>query len=310
MILINVGKPSLHHPVKSRIMTLKPLGHEELSDMEIVQRCADPHRELVGTLENVVKLSNDVVVKFGWNVSVEEACNQRRAFELLDRNIVRIPRVYRHFTQSNGDGWPDSGYLVMEYIPGKVLGEDEIPSNEQVERIAHILQYFSTILGDRPGPLEGGASRGLLWEENGKPVFKNVQQMERWLNLRLPDVDAKLSLEKYPLVLCHLDLAPRNIVWLADGSVSLLDWCSAGGLTINSDSVLPYWYLLLEYIKADWALCIGFYPRFFEVCMLKIMECSHGSYELDLIERMGKLTEDEENQMKLLQRSFYNGIKY
>jgi hypothetical protein len=44
--------------------------------------------------------------------------------------------------------------------------------------------------------------------------------------------------------------------------------------------------------------------------MLKIMECAHGSYELDLIERMAKLTEDEENQVKLLQRSFYNGIKY
>ncbi|KAH7350660.1 hypothetical protein BKA65DRAFT_535790 [Rhexocercosporidium sp. MPI-PUGE-AT-0058] len=105
--------------------------------------------------------------------------------------------------------------------------------------------------------------------------------MERWFNLRLPDVDPKLSFVKYPLVLCHLDLAPRNLVWLADGSVSILDWSSA-----------------------------GFYPRFFEVCMLKIMECAHGSYELDLIERMVKLTEDEENQMKLLQRTFYNGIKY
>jgi hypothetical protein len=44
--------------------------------------------------------------------------------------------------------------------------------------------------------------------------------------------------------------------------------------------------------------------------MLKIMECAHGSYELDLIERIEKLTEDEENQMQLLRRSFYNGIKY
>ena len=44
--------------------------------------------------------------------------------------------------------------------------------------------------------------------------------------------------------------------------------------------------------------------------MLKIMECAHGNYELDLIAGMEKLTEDEENQMQLLQRSFYNGIKY
>jgi thiamine kinase-like enzyme len=132
---------------------------------------------------------------------------------------------------------------------GKVLGEDETPSNEQVERLAHILQYFSTIQGDRPGPLGGGASRGLLWEENGKPVFKNVQQMERWLNLRLPDVDSKLSLVKYPLVLCHLDLVPRNVVWLADGSVSILDWSSAGRSTKNSDFVLSNLYLLLGYIN-------------------------------------------------------------
>jgi hypothetical protein len=44
--------------------------------------------------------------------------------------------------------------------------------------------------------------------------------------------------------------------------------------------------------------------------MLKIMECAHGNYELDLIERIEKLTEDEKNQTQLLQRSFYNGIKY
>jgi hypothetical protein len=44
--------------------------------------------------------------------------------------------------------------------------------------------------------------------------------------------------------------------------------------------------------------------------MLKIMEYTHGTYELDLIERMIKLSDDEEEQMKLLQRSFYNGIRY
>jgi hypothetical protein len=104
-------------------MTLKPLGHEDLSDLEIAQRCADPHRQLVDASTNVVRLSDGVVVKFGWNVTVEEACNQRRAFELLDRNIARVPQVYHGFSLSNGQGLPDSGYIVMEYIYGKVLGE-------------------------------------------------------------------------------------------------------------------------------------------------------------------------------------------
>jgi thiamine kinase-like enzyme len=157
--------------------------------------------------------------------------------------------VYRYFSQSNGQGWPKSGYIVMEYIRGKVLGEDETPSNEQVKRIAQILHYFSTLQGDHPGPLEGGISLGLLWEENGKPVFKNMQQMEKWLNFRLPDVESKLCIMSYPLVLCHLDLAPRNFVWLADGSASLLDWSSAGRLTRNSLFVLYTLFLLPRQIN-------------------------------------------------------------
>lgn len=44
--------------------------------------------------------------------------------------------------------------------------------------------------------------------------------------------------------------------------------------------------------------------------MLKIMEYSHGDYEVTLMERMQKLTADEEAQLSLLARSFYNGIKY
>jgi thiamine kinase-like enzyme len=105
--------------------------------------------------------------------------------------------------------------------------------------------------------------------------------MEDWLNHRLPDVEAKLALEKYPLVLCHLDLAPRNMIRLEDGSLCLLDWKSA-----------------------------GFYPRFFEVCILSIAEYTHGQYELDLISWMAELTEDEEAQMSLLKRSMHNGMKY
>ena len=205
-------------------------SHEDLTDSDIVQRCADSQREVVGTTGNVVKISDDVVVKFGWNVTEEEASNQTRAFELLDQRIVRVPKVHRYFKIFGTDqGWPpDTGYIVMEYIEGKVFGEDEAPNSEQVKRIAQVLEYFSIFASQRPGPLEEGASRGLMWEKNGKPIFKTVQQLEKWLNYRLPDVEDKLHLAQYPLVLCHLDLAPRNFVWLADGSLCLLDWASAG----------------------------------------------------------------------------------
>jgi thiamine kinase-like enzyme len=207
-----------------------PLG-DDLSNDEIVQRCHDPRRELLGTTHQtgrVVRLTEKTVVKFGWGVTAEEADNQRRAFELLDNRIIRVPEVYRYFSRSHAKGDPESGYLVMEYIHGEVLDEKNSPSKERIEQIAQILHHFSIIRGNCPGPLRGGISRGLLWEENGKPVFKSVQQMERWLNYRLSRVESKLSIHEYPLILCHLNLAPRNIVWLPDGSVCFLDWSSAG----------------------------------------------------------------------------------
>ena len=261
--------------VTMELLSTRP---EDLSDSEIIERCFNPNRQVIGGLmygNRVVKLSEEIVVKFGRGVTAEEADNQRRVTELLDRNIVRIPQVYRFFTRLV-KGAP-RGFLVMEYIHGHF---SESPNSRQINQLAQILSYFASIHGEHPGPLQRGVSRGLLWEENGKPAFESIQQMERWLNFRLPDVEAKkLALEKYPLVLCHLDLAPRNILWLDDGSVCLLDWASA-----------------------------GFYPRFFEVSLLKLMEYTHGDYETTLITRMERLTDDEEAQISLLSSSFHNGI--
>lgn len=260
-------------------MTLEANRNSSSSNSDIVQRCLQPERQIIGGLPHgnlVVKLSVDTVVKFGPGVSKEEADNQRRAFELLDGSVVRVPRIIDFFTWTE-DG-RTTGYLVMEYIDGDI---SESVSSSQIDQIVRILSHFSAIQCRRPGPLQTGVSRGLLWEENGKPKFETVKQMENWLNLRLPGVEPKLALDRYPLVLCHLDLAPRNIIWLKDGSVCLLDWASA-----------------------------GYYPRFFEICLLKIMEGTHGNYETILRGRLEKPTEDEEVQMLLLEQSFYNGINF
>jgi thiamine kinase-like enzyme len=256
-------------------MTTDAFSFENLSETDIIQRCCDPNRQIVGGVKfgnYVIKVSDEVVVKFGAGVSAGEAENQRKAFEMLNSSIVRVPRLYHYFN------WNNKGFLVMEYIHGEVF--ESVPS-QQIRKIADILGHFSTLQRTRPGPIQPGVSQGLLWEENGEPVFESVKHMEKWLNHRLPDTEDKLALEQYPLVLCHLDLAPRNNIWLKDGSLCLVDWASA-----------------------------GFYPRFFEVCILKIMERSHNDYETDLIQNMERLTEEEEAQMLLLGHSFSNSIKY
>ncbi|KAJ5429298.1 hypothetical protein N7491_006314 [Penicillium cf. griseofulvum] len=53
-------------------------------------------------------------------------------------------------------------------------------------------------------------------------------EVEEWFNSRLFPGDGKVRFDHTPLVLYHLDIAPRNIIWLDDGRVCLLDWASAG----------------------------------------------------------------------------------
>lgn len=119
------------------------------------------------------------------DVTYEEARNQAIAFDLLRKTGVRIPRVYRYFQEAGPSGYLPEGYLMMEYIDGKSL--DSIEEPHQIAQIAGIVSSFSSIYGQIPGPFETEVSHGLLWSETGEPCFTSIEDMERWLNFRLPD---------------------------------------------------------------------------------------------------------------------------
>lgn len=99
--------------------------------------------------------------------------------------------------------------------------------------------------------------------------------MGGWLNEKIPAMEDKLKLVSSQLVLCHLNLAPWNLLWAQDGSVTLVDWLSA-----------------------------GFYPRSLETFLLKITEknLDHGDYETRLLEQVGPLSVHEERQVGNLLR--------
>ncbi|CZS96541.1 uncharacterized protein RAG0_05821 [Rhynchosporium agropyri] len=228
-------------------MASQDLNHETASNDEIAAYCSNADHASLSEVcydIHVVKLSEDAVVKFGLNVKEEEATSLRRACELVDQDIpVEEPVVVR--------------------------------------RIADILAYLTIICGSVPGPLGGGESCGILWSEHSEePLLHSVEEMEIWFNRRLRKQDHKLGFGESVLVLCHLDLAPRNFLLLEDGSVCLLDWASA-----------------------------GFCPRVFEECAIRVTRGLQDSFDEDAL-KLKDSSEKEEVQISSMMQAYYNTVRY
>lgn len=135
-------------------------------------------QEDLNVAPGVPRLSSKVAVHYGWGVWPSRAAMQHYAYMNVDPVIVRVPQVYRFFTDySSGYSLPD-GYLFMEYIPGKTVEElDAATGNNAVSkaltrRIANVVLHFQGIRaeekGAQPGPVGGGMLFGYLWGEEGQ----------------------------------------------------------------------------------------------------------------------------------------------
>ncbi|KAF3930171.1 hypothetical protein ABW19_dt0210164 [Dactylella cylindrospora] len=230
----------------------------DLTDTEIVERCwGDSPRFGSGTK----RISSHLFVKFGKDTTPEEVANLQIAAKLLDPTIIRVPHPYRYFVH---DGIP---YLVMEYIEGREINEEEY--GIIADRIFSMVKYFQTLHGATPGSLGCGIARGFMWRTDW-PNFKTLKQLENWINTRLRRVriaPIKFIDQDQELVFCHLDLAPRNLILKDDGSLYLLDWESA-----------------------------GWYPRYFELARLEIFNSTTTGLEELLYSKFKKDLSESEYQ--------------
>ncbi|KAJ6257622.1 hypothetical protein Dda_7409 [Drechslerella dactyloides] len=242
--------------------------HEMLSDSELARLCYHPDRILL--CGHVVKISDEAVIKFG-PLRPEEAENLRLARAILDPDKVYVPRLYRFFE------YQKTHYLVMEYIRG-----DPAPGSEYehlAERVGDILKHFHNISSMVPGSLGGGISCGAWWRSD-YPDFRTTEQLEDWVNRRL-GTGLGVSFGKCDLVLCHLDLAPRNIIEMPNGSLCILDWESA-----------------------------GYYPRFFEAAALLMTNMHTTKFEKILLDRLQCDLEPDESRMADVVAEAWNRSDY
>jgi hypothetical protein len=245
-----------------------------LSRDEIIDRCdkAGPQDLISHTPygNSVLKLSDSVAVKFGNGVTQYEAYSQEKAYLILDRGIVRVPKVYGFFDDGRG-----RGYLVMEFIEGET--QESFTSVSQLHALSRVLDHFATQKSEKPGPLGGGPSPALLFGESDPPTFETIEEIERWCNIRHLVTDTTLSLQGLELVLSHLDLFPRNILWLSDQPPCVLDWASA-----------------------------GYYPRIFEACSQLIrtrLEQSGGVLQIPI-------PDYDTNRVSLIIKAWENAQKF
>lgn len=98
--------------------------------------------------------------------------------------------------------------------------------------------------------------------------------IEDYHNKRQLKNKSHLSLTAYPLVFCHLDIAPQNILVLEDRPLCLIDWNSA-----------------------------GFYPRLFERVALEINIRDGNNWNAKLVRILSELDGDETQQAQLLKQA-------
>ena len=204
------------------------------SDDEIVELCTITAPFAGSPNGNqLVKISDDIAVKFGLGVRKQEAANQSYARSHVDSTVLYIPQVF-HFFRANLSGF-DMGFIVMEYVLGVSLNTISVVDHPHLakrtmEAIRHLAMV--PIPSDQgPGPVGGGSAYGYLWSEDGTgQSLGSVEDMEEWMNRRLDVVkQPRISLASHQqLSMRHMDLVRRNIILLSNSSVCFVDWAFAG----------------------------------------------------------------------------------
>lgn len=203
-------------------------------DPEIVALCeTSPPISGCSFGNQLVKISESLVAKFGIGVTKQEAENQNYASRNVNTTILYIPRVFRFF-QATCLGFR-MGFIVMEYVRGVSLESIDVHANPHLAKLTiDAIRHLATIpapSSQGPGPVGGGPARGYLWSDEGTRYgFTSIKDMEDWMNTRFSIVKMPhISFAQHQKIsMRHMDLVRRNIYLLPDSTICFLDWAFAG----------------------------------------------------------------------------------
>ena len=227
---------------------------EALPTAEEIIALIHRHHEHVSDKSNIVVIKPPFVIKFGFNVHLQEGQNMMMIKQHTD---VPVPTVYALF-QSN---WMN--FIVMEYIPGSDLRQcwETLTADEKADILKQLRECFAKIRAIPSPDYYGGIGHqpirdvlmtlpplgssldfldlpgGIVWPCSTEAMW--VSRMLTVLEQRAPGADLfQLRLRMYPLldsvfrghrpVFTHASITLSNIMLGQDGKIYILDWAQAG----------------------------------------------------------------------------------
>ena len=275
---------------------------DNLSDEELyrlIEATSRDRSKLVGHIPSmdgslyylVWRIAPDAVVKLSQGPC--EAYTMQFVHNNTSIPVPTVRRVLPDRRQSAGQHW-----IVMDYIEGDTLFDlwdtfTEERKRNVIDILAHYVRELQRVRPPNPsipGPLHPDGTPvkcgGSFFSYDDAGPFRTYQEMADWFDrqrsrvriynhklfgglISCPKFDAT-----YPLVLCHMDIHPRNILVDKLGTPWLVDWGFAGmypawfeyaaiAVSVNADYRLadvPAWKDLV----ANAANIAGDYAPFFD----------------------------------------------
>ena len=250
---------------------------DRLSDDELyrlIESVSSVRNETIGHVPSidgayyplVWRIAPDAVAKMSRGPS--EAYTMRLVRENTSIPVPSVRRILPALQATTESYW-----IVMDYIEGNTLYDlwDTLTNERKRSVIDALARYVQELRSIRlpnpsiPGPLHPDGTpvkcNSSFFSERDAGPFGSYQEMADWFDrqrLRCRIHHHKLSGwlmpcpkfdTTHPLVLCHMDIHPRNIIVDANGAPWLVDWGVAGAY--------PPWFeyaAIAVLVKADYQL--------------------------------------------------------
>jgi len=219
----------------------RDLAHVERTELVEAIKIAPEIRSFVGG-PSIARITSSAIVKYGRHVHLYEARNMR----YISKNTnIRLPAVVDAWEDEDKSSCDESNtsYIVMQYIDGQLVsdiwGELDLKSRRSILlQLYEYIHELHTLKMDSPGPVGGGISEGSFFTDYGAGPFKSRKDMEDWFNNRLlvcHDFNHAIQTPSgwfagrfNELVMCYLDIHPRNLILDSQSKLWLLDWAFSG----------------------------------------------------------------------------------